>query len=52
MLPFEALFTDFEKAGSFPPIRLAANNPELMRITPDLGAYDAGLAKAGVQNAN
>lgn len=34
------------------PIRLAGNIPELMRLRPNLAAYDVSLAKAGVQNAN
>lgn len=34
-----------------PPIRLAGNIPELIRVTPNLAAYDVSL-KAGVQNAN
>jgi len=31
------------------PIRLAANIPELTRITPNLAAYDKSLVKAGVK---
>lgn len=31
------------------PIRLAGNIPELIRVTPNLSAYDAGLRKAGAQ---
>jgi len=34
------------------PIHLARNIPELMPLTPNLAAYDASIAKAGVQNAN
>lgn len=33
----------------FTPIRLAENIPELVRVTPDLSAYDISLGKAGVQ---
>lgn len=31
------------------PIRLAGNIPDLVRVTPDLTAYDRSLGKAGVQ---
>jgi hypothetical protein len=31
------------------PIRLTGNIPELMRVTPNLAAYDASLEKAGIQ---
>lgn len=34
------------------PIRLSENIPDLVRITPNLAAYDASLGKAGVQDAN
>lgn len=30
------------------PIRLTGNIPELMRVTPNLAAYDASLGKAGI----
>jgi transposase len=41
--------------GQFPeldPLPLAGNIPELQRITPDLAAYDARLARVGETNAN
>jgi hypothetical protein len=31
------------------PIRLSANIPELVRVAPDLAAYDTTLEKAGVK---
>ena len=34
------------------PMSLAGNIPQLIRVTPDLTAYDARLGKAGGQNAD